>query len=192
MKPLGQDMLQKSAHEFQCRQAHGLPFPGVGILVAERHVIVFQGNDAVVGDGNPVDIAGEIRQYLFRLLEGWPGEDDPVLVPDLLGEVLLGQCLPCVLHKDGAEDRRERPDRHEEPTAGRSPDPVFIKGAARNEKMEMGMEFLGPGPGMEDGQLAKLAAEVFAVKAELGQGRDRRLKEDGIERFLVAAHDFPE
>lgn len=54
MKALGQHMLQKAAKEFYRRQPHGLPFPGGGILVSEGYMIVFQGDDAVVGDGDPV------------------------------------------------------------------------------------------------------------------------------------------
>ena len=81
MKPLGQDMLQKAAQEFHGLQGHGLPFPGGCILVPEGHMIVIHGENAVVGDGDPVDIAGQVSQHLFRLLEGRSGEDDPVIVP---------------------------------------------------------------------------------------------------------------
>lgn len=66
---------------------------GGRILVTEGHKIVFQGDDAVVGDGDPVDIAAQVVQHLFRLLEGRSGEDDPFLVPDLQGKGFLGQAL---------------------------------------------------------------------------------------------------
>lgn len=191
MKSLGQDMLQKAPHELHCRQGHGLPLPSGGILVTKGHLIVFQGNDAVVGHGDPVDITGQVAQHLLRLLEGRAREDDPVLVPDLFGEVLFGQGLSGQLHEDGPEDRRERPDRHDELPAGRSPDAVFVKAAGRNEEVEVGMILFGAGPGVEHGQHPQLAADVFAIKAQSGQCCYGGLKEDGVERFLIAADYFP-
>ena len=191
MKPFGQNMLQKAAQELHCRQTHGLPFTGGCILVTEGHMFVFQVYDAVIGDGDPVDIAAHVIQHLFRLLEGRPGEDHPVIVPDILGEGFLGQGLAGELHEHCPEDRRERLDRHEKLPAGRSPDSVFVKSAGRNEEVEVGMVFLGSGPGVEHSQHPQLAADVFAIKAELGQGRYRCLKENGVKRVLISAHYFP-
>lgn len=104
VEPLGQNVLEKAAQEFQRRKTHCFPLSGVGILVTEPHLVVFQGNDAVVGDGDPVDIAGEVGEHLFRLFEGRPGEDDPVLFPDLSGKGCRGKGLSCALHEDGPED----------------------------------------------------------------------------------------
>ena len=56
----------------------------------------------------------------------------------------------------------------------------------------MGMVFLGAGPGVENGHHSQQAAEVFAIKAELGQGRYRRLKENGVKHFLIGADGFPQ
>ena len=98
-------MLQKAAQELHCLKAHGLPLSGAGILVTERYVIVFHGNYAVVGYGNPVNIATQIMQHLFCLLEGWSGEYDPVIVPYLLRKALLRQGISGLLHKDRPKDR---------------------------------------------------------------------------------------
>ena len=54
----GQNVLEKAAQEFHCLKSYGLPLPGVGVQVTKRHMIVFQGNDAVICDGNPVNVAG--------------------------------------------------------------------------------------------------------------------------------------
>lgn len=169
MKPFWQNVLQKAAQELHCRKYHGLPLPGGGILLTEGYVVVVQSNYAVVGDGNPVDISPQVTQHLLCLLEGRAGEDYPALVPDLLGEVFFGQCLFGQLHEDGPEDRRERPDRHEELFAGRSPDAVFVKATGRNEEMKMGMIVLGAGPGMEHSHHPQLTADEFTIKSQLAQ-----------------------
>jgi len=60
MKPFGQNVLQKAAQELHCRQRHGLPLPGSGILVTEGYLIVVHGDNAVARYGDPVDITGQV------------------------------------------------------------------------------------------------------------------------------------
>ena len=111
MEPLGQDMLEQAPQKLHSRQQHGFPFPGGGMLILEGHLVVVHGENAVVGDGNPVDIAAQICQHLFRFFKGRPGKDAPVMVPDLFGKNFLGERLARPFHEHGPKDRRERLDR---------------------------------------------------------------------------------
>jgi len=49
------------------------------IFPAEGDLIVLEGHQTVVGDGNAMSIAGKITQHMMGTAEGALGIDDPVL-----------------------------------------------------------------------------------------------------------------
>jgi hypothetical protein len=49
------------------------------ILPAESDLIMLEGHQTVVGDGNAMSIAGKITQYMMGTAEGGLSIDDPVL-----------------------------------------------------------------------------------------------------------------
>jgi hypothetical protein len=61
------------------------------ILVAEGHLAVRQGNESVVGDGDPVGIAGEGLQDMLGVLQGLFGVDHPCFVAQGGEEPLPGR-----------------------------------------------------------------------------------------------------
>ena len=63
-------MLQVAAQEFLCRQSHGFPLVGVGILIAERHLAVAQGEEAIIGNGDPVDVAPQVTKHFLCSVKG--------------------------------------------------------------------------------------------------------------------------
>ena len=73
----GEHVLEKATHEFQGRECHGLPASLPGVLVAEGYGVVFDGEDAVVGDGNPVDVAGEVGENFLGTLDRGLAVDHP-------------------------------------------------------------------------------------------------------------------
>lgn len=58
------------------------------------------------------------------------------------------------------------------------------------EHMDMGMMLQRSGPGVQDGKNAEFAADMFRIETDGHEGFGRRLHEDVIERFLVAADDL--
>ena len=58
VEPLGQHMLQKATDELMGGQGHGLPTLVLGVLVAEAHLPISDGEEAVVGQRDPVDSPG--------------------------------------------------------------------------------------------------------------------------------------
>jgi len=94
--------------------------------VPEANGAVDQGENPVVGDGDAVDVASEVAQYLARPVESRPAEDDPFPLPDLCGKLQVGQRLPCEFHEPRTEDLRECPNRDEETLAGFPTDAVLI------------------------------------------------------------------
>jgi len=49
------------------------------IFPAESNLIMLEGYEAVVGDGNAMGVTGEIAEHMMGTAEGWLGVDDPVL-----------------------------------------------------------------------------------------------------------------
>jgi hypothetical protein len=50
-KPGGQHVLEKPSDEFECRKTHGFVRTAFRIGVSEKHPVVSQGDDTMIGDG---------------------------------------------------------------------------------------------------------------------------------------------
>jgi len=52
----------------------------VGIIFpAESNLVMLEGHEALVGDGDTMGVTGEIAEHMMRTAERWLGVDDPVL-----------------------------------------------------------------------------------------------------------------
>jgi len=73
-------MQQETSQELLRRERHLPVFIPVGIVFpAEGDLVVLESHEAVVGDGHPMGVAGEIAQHMMGSAKGWLGIDDPVL-----------------------------------------------------------------------------------------------------------------
>ena len=79
-KAAGQHMQQETAQElFRLDRHHSLVI-SVGIISpAEGDLVVGEGDQAMVGDGDAVSVAGEIAEDMMGTAEWGFGIDDPVL-----------------------------------------------------------------------------------------------------------------
>ncbi len=113
-------MLQKTAHKFHDRQGHGPPpaFPLLlafsGFLVSKSHPAVLDGENAVIGDSDPMNITGQILQDLVCALDTGFTIDYPILLPDLFRKCNARQSIFCHLHELGPKDKGKGLDRHKE------------------------------------------------------------------------------
>jgi len=94
VEALGQHMLQKTPDELLGRQGHGLPALVLGVLVTEADLVILDGEQAGVGQRDPMDIPAQVIQDLLRALHGRFAVDDPPLGPDRLGHQQVGPFLP--------------------------------------------------------------------------------------------------
>jgi hypothetical protein len=79
-KAAGQNMEQETAQELLRREGHHSLVISVGIILpAESHLVVLEGDEAVVGDGDAMSVAGEIAENVMGAAERRLGVDDPVL-----------------------------------------------------------------------------------------------------------------
>ena len=84
----GQHVKQEAAQELMGGDGHDLLLAAVGIISpAEGDTIVLEGQEAMVGDGHTMGVAGQVVEHMFRAAEGRLGVDHPVLLPELPEEV---------------------------------------------------------------------------------------------------------
>jgi hypothetical protein len=77
-KAAGQHMQQEAAQELCGFERHHSLVISVGIISpAEGDLIVGEGDQAMVGDGDAMRVAGEIAENMLGTAEGWFGIDDP-------------------------------------------------------------------------------------------------------------------
>ena len=78
VEAVGQRVQEKAADEFVRRELHDLHGAVLAIVLpGERHMVVFDRDEAAVGDGDPVCVAAEIRERLGGSAEGPLGVDHP-------------------------------------------------------------------------------------------------------------------
>lgn len=67
----GQNVDEEAAQELMGGNGHDLLLAAVGIISpAERDAIVFEGHEAMVGDGDAVGVAGQVVENVFGAAEG--------------------------------------------------------------------------------------------------------------------------
>ena len=73
-------MQQETSQELLRGECHLSLFIAVGIVFpAKGNLVMLEGEQAVVGDGDAMGVAGEIAQHMMGSTEGWLGVDDPLL-----------------------------------------------------------------------------------------------------------------
>jgi hypothetical protein len=85
----GQDVEKKPADEFDSVEGHGSLAVSVGIVLdAEGHLTLLDRYEPLIGDSDPVSVAGEVFEGLLGTSEGGFCIDDPVGLLKGLEEVL--------------------------------------------------------------------------------------------------------
>ena len=97
-----QDVQQESTNELHRIDGHQLlPVPVGGIPPPECHLALLQTNQAAIGDGHAVRVAGQVLDHVLRAMEGAPDMHDPIPTAQLTNEsVELGWTAEMF---DGAE-----------------------------------------------------------------------------------------
>jgi len=77
--------VQKEApQELSSRQSHLALFAPVGVILPpERHALLFEGQQAVIGNRHAVGVAPQIAQHLQRATEGGLGINHPVVAMEM-------------------------------------------------------------------------------------------------------------
>src|SRR6266571_5521813 len=77
-------MQQKPAQEFVGCHGHFALLVAVSIILPpEGDLAICHGDEAVVGNGHAMGVAGQVLKYVFRSAEGWLGVNHPILPEQL-------------------------------------------------------------------------------------------------------------
>ena len=113
-------MLQETADEFFSGQRAEPGLAGFGVLIAKGHLAIFQFQDAVVADGNPENVSGEVLHGGSSISDQLTVHN-PVLLPDGFGNVIEEIGLLQSLSELCAKDLGEGLHREEEVFSPRQP-----------------------------------------------------------------------
>lgn len=179
-KTIGQDMREKTADKLKDMQGHQFFFAVVAIIeVFEGDRIFANGNNAMIGNGNAEDVAAEILDQFFFVVERGLNIDFPIFGQGLLQHALnIERAVKgiefavCPELREGkakavAELIGEQFDGKEELMVSRIPSVASgggHKSAARDDEMQVEMLLHGLTPGMHDHRKADVAAEIFLTE----------------------------
>lgn len=186
LKTLGEDMLEEARDEAVGGQDEAFGLMGTGIDVAEGDAVVFEGFDAVVGQRDAMDVAGEILGGVLAA-----ARELKVDVPGLVEERridLIEQTRPVKGVADlGAEDGGESVSREKEAAVGRlAPSfAVFGQSARRDEEVDVGVVGEVASPGVKHGKNAKGGANPLRIVCEELESRGGLAQEKVVDGALV-------
>ena len=193
MKAVGQHVLQEAPDTFLGWESHGVPTMGPGVLRANTHVAIVEGEHPVVREGDTVDIPAPVAKHSFRALHARLAIDDPRGSPDRRGD---GQIRALLTHQGAAaapEELRKRLDGHEGRRTSGSPfGPISRDPTGRDQAVDVRMVDQGPGPGMQHTQDPHQTAHVMRVRGELHAGLRGGPQEDVVQRVLVWTDQRPQ
>ena len=202
----GQDVEEEAAHEFVGVEGEGAKLVGMGIVLpGEGDGLPVHGEEAVVGDGDAVGVAGQVLEGLFGPAEGRFGVDAPVMTPGLSEQAverlrvlvefskaavkaeatgLIGG--PGQREELAAEDAAEHPDGQEEAAAAGDPAAaVERESAGGHEAVHVRVVQQGLPPGVEEGEEADAGAEMTGIGGHLQERLRGGAEEQVVENARI-------
>lgn len=199
---LGQDVHEKATDKLFWGQCDGVLAPG-----DEGDAVIIHGDQAVIGDGDPVGVAAEVFEDLLRATEGPFGIDDPFCSIQLVHEMgeqgwvgqLLACCGECELSivvsptqgiEELATEQRAEDLTGEEVSVQLCGDPAisgWSQSSAGDDAVQMKVRQKLAGPCMQHRGNAELGAEKPVVVSEIEQGFRGGCKE-GVEEPQTVVH----
>jgi hypothetical protein len=202
---LREDVEEKATEELLSEEgADADLIAALGVTEAEGNVVGVDGDEAGVGDGDAMGVAGEVLEDGERRSKGWFGVDDPGLLGESSGEVGEGDGVgemsgvaieaEAVSREGGveladevvAEDDGEKSNGEEEAGLGMDPRRT-IEGetAGGNDAVDVGMVSEALGPGVKDGEEAEASAKKPGISSELEEGVGGGGEEGVVEDAFV-------
>jgi len=176
-----------------------------GVSPAEGDLVVGQGDEAMVGDGDAVRVAAQVMENMLRTSERFFAVDDPVLAEELpeearerlrLGEepkvaveaeLAIGEGALESCDELASEDAAEHLDRKKEGITWADPARV-IEGepAGGNHAMNMRMMLQFLIPSMEHAEEADVGAEMFGIASDCEERCRAGAEQQIVDDLLVA------
>lgn len=193
VEALGPHVLQEAADKLLGGEGHGVPTRGLRVLIATADLAIRNGEQAVVGQRDPVDIPAQVLQDLRCALHGRFAVDHPPFGPDRLGQSQIGAFLTHEIAKQSAEELREGVDRHQVGRTGRPPlGPVSGDPTSRYEAVHVWMVGQGAGPGVQDTEDPDPPAHIMGVRGKLDERMGRGAEQDVVKVLLMTTDELTE
>jgi len=152
MESSGEHMLKKAADEFFSGNGHGFPDGLAGIFVAEGHTPIVDRENAVIGNGDAMNIPGQVLKNRAGSLDSGFTMDHPGNPPDGFRQFELRKSLAKKVSKHSPKDNRKSLHRDQITLAGMNPSGwLFGNPSGRNQAMNVGMINQGSGPSVKNG-----------------------------------------
>ncbi len=204
-----QDVQQETPDKFLGAQGHRFDLIASAIVFPlEPDLIIFDVEQAVIGDGNAVGIAAHVIEHLLRSGERGFGIDDPIAVFQAFhmsaerrpllqrferAEELKFVGIECSLdglQKEPAEQRGQDPDRQEEVRSAGNPAIAAERWSATgHDAMQVRMKLEVLSPTVQDGKETDLRTEVLGIGRDGFQGLGCGPEEDAVDSLLVLESD---
>ena len=185
-------MLQETADEFFSGQRAESGLASFGVLIAKDHLAIFQFQDAVVADGNPENVSGEVLHGGSSIADRLRVHN-PVLLPDGFGNVIEEIGLSQSLSELCAKDLGEGLHREEEVFSPRQPVlSIQSQGASGDQVVHVRMVCEVTSPSMKNAYHTDLTADKARVTGQVLSSSCRGTEEQVVERGLVTPGDLPE
>ena len=76
----------------------------LGVFVAEGDIVLIDGDDSVVGDGDSVDVSGKVGKHFVCALRRGLTVNYPFCFPGGIRKGLIGQCFLGHMHEFSAKE----------------------------------------------------------------------------------------
>jgi hypothetical protein len=199
---------QEASDELDARDRHGPLLSRGAVLPPEFDLLVIDGDDALVGDGDAVGVASQILQDLGWATEGWLGVDDPLLAAEVGdragpgGEIAksfeLAVELDLAVSVGGFESLQiqtskqpaEHAHRQEEVSSAGDPSlSVAGDSSAGDDAVHVGVMEQDLAPGVKDGKKADVRTEMLGICGDGEQGLRGGMEEQAVAQTLVLQRD---
>jgi len=188
---VGQDMLKEAADELRGRQGGDLLGFGLAVLVSKGDLAVFKFEDAIVAEGYPKEIRGQIFEHGLSAA-GRLTVHDPVLLPGWRRHLAVEQSFLEGITELGAEDLAKSFDGRQKSgmLGGKPVLGIGGEAAGGHQIMDMGMVVEIAGPSLEDTDEAELATDPTGIEGQLLEGRRGSAEQEIVNQLLVAAGEL--
>ena len=198
-------MQEESAQKLVGGEGHRqLPVSVCPVSPEECDVAIGKGNQAMVGDGDPMGIAAQIAENMFRAAERSLAVYDPFVTEQLTDKgvenLRVGQILELPVKAELALGEsflegfpgfasKYEPEcffGKKEPVMRMDPGLVIGReSTGRSDTMDMRMMLHFLVPGVEHAEEADVSAEAFGIAGEFEQGCSTESEEHVVDEFFV-------
>jgi hypothetical protein len=199
-----EDVKEEATCELVEREGEGAGSTAAVVLVAEGDGVVVHMQEPMVGDRDPVRVAGEVGEHGARPVEGRLGVDDPLggaSAPEVAaerrgasqgGEVAEEQEASVVVglvelgEELASEEAAEHAHGEEEPRWATTPGgSVLREPTRRDHAVDVGVVDEGLAPGVEDGEEAQAGAEVSRVLGNVLERSGHGAEQEAVDHTRV-------